>query len=722
MLTSDGTAVLGARAPDFQMEGLWQALGRLDRMLERATAAADAASASTATEPYRGLYITSEDVRRVVRRNAGEPLLAGAEPDAGPAMPGGSRFPWLQQTFGLDAIDLDIVLIALAPETDLRYERLFAYLHDDVTRRRPTVDLALNLLCASREAKILARGRFAPEAPLIRHKLLQLAPDGAGLPPPLLAYVLKLEDPVVRFLLGQPGIDARLQSIARLETLDTLEAHPPARRRAPADGVDEAMARAIASGSRPHFHLEGAASGEKAEAVARLAASLRLPLLTADLGKLAAAGGEAESTLDLLFREANLLTVVLYLEDVDALLGPDRVLAAQALQEHLDRSSGVVITAGDRPLAMRFQTMTAVMVPEPGFHERRAIWESALLEHGVTTDGRSVEDLASRYRLSDTQIRRAVSSTVRQAALARTTPGAADLARASRQQVPRDPGTLARKVVPFYGWDDLVLPADQVAQLRELCRQARYRHVVYGDWGFDRKLSLGKGLSALFSGPPGTGKTMAVEVIANDLGLELYKIDLSQVVSKYIGETEKNLDRLFTQARSGNAILFFDECDALFGKRTAVQDAHDRYANIEIAYLLQKLEEHEGLSILASNLRQNLDAAFTRRLTFIVEFPFPDDESRRRIWQAIWPAQLPRSKDLDLEFMATQFKLPGGAVKNIAVAAAFLAAESRSELTTEHLLWATRRELEKSGRRVARSEFGPYGDRMDALAGAELRA
>ena len=256
-----------------------------------------------------------------------------------------------------------------------------------------------------------------------------------------------------------------------------------------------------------------------------------------------------------------------------------------------------------------------------------------------------------------------------------------------------------------------------MTQLKELCRQARHKHTVYGDWGFDRKLSLGKGLSALFSGPPGTGKTMAVEVIATDLGLDVYKTDLSQVVSKYIGETEKNLDRLFTEARAGNAILFFDECDALFGKRTTVQDAHDRYANIEIAYLLQKLDEHDGLSILASNLRQNLDAAFTRRLTFIVEFPFPDEDSRRRIWQSIWPAEVPRSKNLDLDFMATHFKLAGGAVKNIAVAAAFLAAEDRTELTTEHLLWAARRELEKSGRRVARSELGRYGDAMDALVG-----
>ncbi len=694
--------------PAFEMAGLWQALGRLDRMLERATAAADAAADASTPEPYRGLYITSRDVQRLISRAPGEPLLAAS--DGASAMPPGSRFPWLQQTFGLEPIDLDIVLIALAPETDLRYERLFAYLHDDLTRRRPSVDLALNLLCASRDAKVVARGRFAPDAPLMQHQLLQLLPDGTGPAPPLLAHVLKLQEPVVRFLLGQSGIDARLQPLAQLEA-QVVE-------RPGADGAaDRAMARAIDAGSTPHFHLEGKAAGEKESAARRLAASRQVPLLAADLGKIASVPAEVEAVLDTLLREAQLQSAVLFLDDLDAFLASDRALAAEALRYRLGRTAQIVVAAGERPVGARFPTMTAIPVAEPGFHERRALWASQTRAQGLTVDDCGLDELASRYRLSDTEIRRAVAAAVRQSALNGGAPAAADLARAARLQVRRTPGSLASHVVPFYDWDDLVLPRDQVAQLKELCRQARYRHIVYGDWGFDRKLSLGKGLTALFSGPPGTGKTMAVEVIAKDLGLELYKIDLSQVVSKYIGETEKNMDRLFTDARASNAILFFDECDALFGKRTTVHDAHDRYANIEIAYLLQKLDEHDGLSILASNLRQNLDAAFTRRLTFIVEFPFPDDDSRRRIWQSIWPADLPRSKDLDLDFMATQFKLAGGAVKNIAVAAAFLAAEARSELKTEHLLWATRRELEKAGRRVPRSEFGRYGERVDALAG-----
>jgi SpoVK/Ycf46/Vps4 family AAA+-type ATPase len=233
-----------------------------------------------------------------------------------------------------------------------------------------------------------------------------------------------------------------------------------------------------------------------------------------------------------------------------------------------------------------------------------------------------------------------------------------------------------------------------------------------GDWGFDRKLSLGKGLCVLFAGPPGTGKTMAAEIIANELRLDVYKIDLSQVVSKYIGETEKNLSRIFSEARATNAIIFFDEADALFGKRSEVRDAHDRYANIEIAYLLQKMEEYEGVSILATNLRQNLDPAFTRRLTFSVDFPFPDEASRLLIWQSIWPKETPLDSNLDLKFVSAQFKLSGGSVKNIALAAAFRAAEEGNKVGTVHLLKAVRREFQKMGKSVPKAEFGPYWDQL----------
>jgi SpoVK/Ycf46/Vps4 family AAA+-type ATPase len=264
---------------------------------------------------------------------------------------------------------------------------------------------------------------------------------------------------------------------------------------------------------------------------------------------------------------------------------------------------------------------------------------------------------------------------------------------------------LSRKIQPRYTWSDLVLPSDQMAQIRSICQQVKYQHIVYGQWGFGRKLSLGKGLNALFSGPPGTGKTMTAEVIANELGLDLYKIDLSQVVSKYIGETEKSLNRIFTSAEQTNAILFFDEADALFGKRSEVKDAHDRYANIEIAYLLQKMEEYEGITILTTNLVQNLDEAFTRRIRFIIEFPFPDVENRLEIWRHAFPKETPVSSDVNFAAIAQQFKLAGGNIRNIALSAAFLAAEAGQSVNMAHLLQATRREFQKMGRLINEEEF-----------------
>jgi SpoVK/Ycf46/Vps4 family AAA+-type ATPase len=256
----------------------------------------------------------------------------------------------------------------------------------------------------------------------------------------------------------------------------------------------------------------------------------------------------------------------------------------------------------------------------------------------------------------------------------------------------------ARKIEPKYDWNDIVLPPDQLAQLKEICNQYKYRNVVFSDWGFDQKLSLGKGLNVLFSGHPGTGKTMAAEVIAGELRLDLYGIDLSQVVNKYIGETEKNLNRIFREARASSSILFFDEADALFGKRTEVKDSHDRYANIEVSYLLQKMEEYDGITILATNLRQNMDEAFLRRLQFIVEFPFPDKEYRRRIWEVVFPGEAPLSNDVDLDLLARAVRLAGGNIKSIGLAAAFYAAGDGRVICQEHLVRAARREFQKLGR------------------------
>jgi SpoVK/Ycf46/Vps4 family AAA+-type ATPase len=284
----------------------------------------------------------------------------------------------------------------------------------------------------------------------------------------------------------------------------------------------------------------------------------------------------------------------------------------------------------------------------------------------------------------------------------------ADLEEACRRQSGQRFGSFARKVTARPAWDDLVLPGDRVQWLRVLCDHARHRGTVFDRWGFDRKLPSGKGLGLLFTGAPGTGKTLAASVIATELGLELYQIDLASVVSKWIGETEKHLGRIFDEAERGHSVLLFDEADALFGKRSEVHDAHDRYANLETSYLLQRMEAHEGIVILASNFRRNLDEAFVRRLRFIVEFPLPDERERLRIWERIWPADAPRAPDLDLGTLARRFELTGAHIRNIALAAAFLAAADDQPIAQRHVLHAAHREYQKLGKMVDKTAFGGH--------------
>lgn len=285
-------------------------------------------------------------------------------------------------------------------------------------------------------------------------------------------------------------------------------------------------------------------------------------------------------------------------------------------------------------------------------------------------------------------------------------PSFTDLCTAARNQSGHHLTTLARKIESKYAWEDIVVQPNQLTQLKDICKEAQYQNLVHHQWGFAAKLSLGKGLNVLFSGSPGTGKTMAAEVIAHELQLDLYKIDLSQIVSKYIGETEKNLNRIFTAAANSNAILLFDEADALFGKRSEIQDSRDRYANIEVSYLLQKMEEYEGIAILTTNLRSNMDEAFERRLRFIIEFSLPDAKNRLQIWQKIFPKNAPCSPDIDLEFLAENLEITGANISNIALTAAFLATDGGAVLKMSHLIQAIRREYQKMGRILRDKNLG----------------
>jgi SpoVK/Ycf46/Vps4 family AAA+-type ATPase len=337
-------------------------------------------------------------------------------------------------------------------------------------------------------------------------------------------------------------------------------------------------------------------------------------------------------------------------------------------------------------------------------------------------DSVSTNDLAGKFRFTPGQIKDAILTASNIASLKNgkeeppiVSLSSTDLYEGCHLQSNERLATLAQKVSAQYFWDDIIVPSDRKQQLKEILNYVKHKNLVYSDWDFENKLALGKGLNILFAGESGTGKTMAAQIIANELRLDLYKIDLSSVVSKYIGETEKNISRIFKEAETSNAILFFDEADALFGKRSEVKDAHDRYANIEINYLLQKLEEHREIVILASNLAKNIDDAFVRRMHFWIEFPFPDEKSRLKIWQNIFPNAAPLGADVDFDYLARQFHVSGGIIKNIALNAAFLAAaaedsELKSVITMNQIVKAIKREFDKIGKPCLKSDFGKYYD------------
>lgn len=693
-----------------QLKDMLRALQQLDHLLTDAISRAEILYGSeAAADPYRGLYINREEIDRLLARKVGEPTLRShqSEPDLAEQLSQLAPFNWLKHTFGLSEFDLSVVLISLAPEIDLGYERIYSYLQDDVTRKHPSVDLALNLLCATTETKMQQRDRFAPAAPLMQHGLLHLIVDPNRAQPPLLSYFLKLDEQVIRFLMGQQGLDSRLAPCQLIQPTISLEDLPL---NAP---IKQAL-RSIAHTVQPlQLYFQGVDALEKRQTAEAICHELDASLLIVD--QAIAASPDLEQTLRRLGREARFQNAVLYLDQREGLDNAQLSAIEQAFSMFSDEALPMIL-AGTQ--SQRLSGCTArfipVSFPKISFAQRRTCWSANLAALGMEIVDQELDGLADRFRLTPQQIADAVLMAQHhsrwQAALQSQEgwdvqpPTIEDLFRAARAQSSQKLEGLTRKITPRYTWQDIVLPADQLARLKEICSHIRYRHIVYGDWGFDRKLSLGKGLNTLFSGPPGTGKTMAAEIIANELRLDLYQIDLSQMVSKYIGETEKNLNQIFTAAESANAILLFDEADSLFGKRSEIKDAHDRYANIEVAYLLQKMEEYEGITILTTNLVQNLDEAFTRRLRFIIEFPFPDVEHRLNIWKGVFPSETPIAP-FDFEAIAQQFKLAGGNIANIALAAAFLAAESGQSINMAHLLQATKRELQKMGRLVSEEEF-----------------
>ncbi|MEU8588798.1 ATP-binding protein [Streptomyces sp. NPDC048664] len=655
-------------------------LSRLALLRDRVAALVEHRSADdpTAADPLRGLYLSEDAVRR---------LLYPAQPpgdrsvDVQPQPPdtdgARDRLTELSTRFRLTSFDTTALLIALAPDLDRSFESLYGYLNDDVSRRRATVGLVLDL-CGLPAHDAWARGRFHPAAPLAELGLLTVGEPER----PLLSREVSVPDRVVAHLLGDDTPQAGFGD------LDADHAPTGDGTLADEDGGQDdddfgaftrRLAALLAGGPRTAYLRER----REGDGLACASAALR----SAGTSVLRFTG--PADRLPHLLREARLSR--------RAVVVPGLPEQPGDLLAELSRAADVSVLIVDaRPYDPHWCERDPLVLEVP---TRRAgavhAWAAALGEEPAF-------DLAATvapYHLGGERVTRAAHAALALAAFDGTPLTAAHLRLAARQQSASGLERHARRIRPAVGWEDLVLPDQPLAQLHELALRARHRDRVLGDWRLSAGGGRGRGVLGLFAGESGTGKTLSAEVVAAELGLDLYVVQLSSVVDKYVGETEKNLERIFTEADRTDAVLLFDEADAVFGKRSEVKDAHDRYANMESAYLLQRLEAFHGIALLTTNLRANIDEAFTRRLDLVIDFPFPDASQRHALWRH-GLGHVPHVPDIELGSLAADFELAGGSIRSAVVTAAYGAAGRDEPVTTADLLEGARREYRKAGRLV----------------------
>jgi ATPase family associated with various cellular activities (AAA) len=696
-------------------------LARLAGLRDRLALLVEQRSATdpTATDPLRGLYLSDEAVQHLLRpvEDAGDDdgygpgdsaesadsggVWADDRPDNGFPGPADDRLDRLAGRLGLSTLDARILLVALAPDLDRTFEQLYSYLNDDVSRRRATIGLALEL-CGLPAHSARARARFHPSAPLAALGLVVVEESER----PFLSRSLRIPDRLAAHLLGDDTPDAVLG-----EQVRPLAGPPVGPPPGPAaDPLVERLAKRLAAGPltvylREQRDGDGFACATAALGVAGLAALHFTPAPDSGPGGQDGQGGDpgrsgpdgrGQDLLPELLREARLRGCALL---VTAL--PDR---PAALIRALRADDVTVLLVGGRPYDPQWCDHDPLVLDAP--RQRSGdldTWSAAIGTTGAPGEpggpGFDLAPVVAPYRLGGDRIRRVAGVALDLAAFDGAPLSAGHLRLAARQQSASGLERHARRIRPAVDWDDLVLPAGPLAQLHELALRARHRDQVLGDWRLSAGGGRGRGVLALFAGDSGTGKTLSAEVVAAELGLDLYVVQLSSIVDKYVGETEKNLERIFTEADRADAVLLFDEADSVFGKRSEVKDAHDRYANLESAYLLQRLESFDGIALLTTNLRANIDDAFTRRLDLVVDFPFPDAAQRLALWRHSL-VHVPCADGLDPGRCARDFELSGGSIRSAVVTAAYAAAGRGAPVGAEDLLAGARREYRKAGRLV----------------------
>jgi len=624
------------------------------------------------------------------RSEAGEEMRKAAE-----AMPAPPTLEVLTATFGLSAFERGILLLCSGMELDFRIARLCAAGQGDPQRAFPTFSLALAALPQPHWNAV------NPWAPLRRWRMIEV---GTG--PAVTLCPLRIDERILHYLSGIQHFEERLRGMIAPFERRALTLAPS--QQALAERIAAVWSRAEKNTPLPIIQLCGDETAGKRDVAAAAAALVGLRLSVISASVIPVIPVEMETVRQLWEREAILDPSALCVDCDDADAGD--AIPENAVSRWLETVGGAVFVASRERRRMKQRMMVAFDVRNPTVAEQCGTWKSILGGAAEDLDG-WVDALVAQFNLNTPAIQAACAEAINRPSSGKGgNPEGADLGQrawdACRALSRPRLGGLAQRIEPAAHWEELVLPEGPTQMLQDIALHVRQRLKVYETWGFAHKCGRGLGISALFVGPSGTGKTMAAEVLAHELRLDLYRIDLSQVVNKYIGETEKNLRRVFDAAEDGGAILLFDEADALFGKRSEVKDSHDRYANIEVSYLLQRMEAYRGLAILTTNMKEALDTAFLRRIRFVVQFPFPDAAQRAGIWRHIFPAGTP-TEQLDIAKLS-RLNVAGGNIRNIAMYAAFLAADAGEPVRMGHLLRAARAEYAKLERPLTEAEIGGW--------------
>ncbi len=623
---------------------------------------------------------------------------------------------YLFRMFGFDAFERYLFFMAFMAEADPQFERIYVLLQDDFGRKTPTAELCIAMYTLDDEERHSLRQKAVRRWPFISRFLEegQTKSWNQGRLESVLKTPLYLDRRIVQFLYDMDSEDPVLKDAAACCLPSALREPMVIRQKL----LETAVKMFQAAQEDGFLYLSGEQDIGKKYLIRHLAKALNRPLLLVDMRRIPETGRSVRELVRRLAREAVLKgNAIVCLADLE--WEEESSAEVEQLLACLEETDLVpVITSAEKwreSVRTRRRCIQLEVAPLT-LEEREAVWEYGLSETGLG-EMADCRRLAATYQLPPGAIRRVIREAEVKIQTGETIEEPEKLLyRGCQRQLVHRLGQDAAKVPAQYTMEDLVLPQSQKKLLLDACDMVKHKHLVFDTWGFSQKMAYGKGVAMIFYGPPGTGKTMGAQAMANELNLELYRVDMASVLSKYVGESEKKLGNIFDQGQKSQSILFFDEADALFGKRSEAQDAQDKYANASTAFLLQKLEDYQGIIILATNLLQNFDQAFCRRFQFIVEFPFPDERRRLEIWRRVFPAKLP-AEELDLDYLAEEFVLSGSQIKNIAVGAAFLAAGEDRRLGMIHILRTIKREMKKTGRNMIASDFGAYYSLMEAEEG-----